>query len=960
MSETFDLLHPKVKKLATDRFVSATSIQKKAIPTILSGKNTLVISGTGMGKTESVMLPLLSKLASEDHQPIALLYLTPLKALNRDMLDRLVWWSNKLDLEIGVRHGDTTPAQRKVQVEYPPHILISTPEQIQSMLSGKHLRKILSNVKYIVIDEVHELADSKRGIQLTLGLERLKLLCGSPQIISLSATVGSPKEVANFFGCEKIIDVASEKKFSIKVKSPYPTREDSILAEKIFVGDSVAARLRVMHDLIKNHTSTLTFTNTRTESEILSSRFRKIDPELKQEIHHSSLSKRVREKTEKDFKSRKIKSIICTSSLQLGIDIGSIDMVIQNQSPREVTQAVQRFGRSGHSIKKLSKGIIISSEGDDLFESAVIARKVLANKLEPLHFHTKSYDVLSHQIIGIANDEYKINLKKIFSIIKSAYPYKNLSWKEFIKVLDVMNKIRLIWIRKGGSLERDFSGEEIININTENIPQKESEKFTLTRGRKAITYYFENLSTIPDNRNYLIIDSTSQKSIGTLDENFVAEHSETGSTFIVRGMPWRVISVEGDKVFVEPSSSIESAVPAWKGEMIPVPFEIAQEVGKLRRKIYNITNERSEQAKEQSIISIKEKYPIDNTVLKKMKMIFKAQGKKPFADEKTIVLERYADYVIVNSCLGARVNETLANYISAIISASTGAVVLCKTDPYRMVFQKTNFSEIKNVLEDTKPEDLEIVLEHSLRRSSLFKNRFLKVAKRFGILRRGADLRKMDPRRLMNVYLDTPVHEESLKEVFTEKLDLEKSKEIISMIQKNKIKLIESEISPIGEYGLRYELRDISRPDRPEKEILRVFKTRLISTKQRLVCVNCGDWDQTYFVRDLPKIPRCPKCSSRLIGIVHPHATESKSIIKKWMEGKHISIEQQKKLAVMKATSDVLITYARKGAFVLAGRGVGPVAAKRILRRFNDTEAHLMKEILKEERAWLANKKYWT
>jgi ATP-dependent helicase Lhr and Lhr-like helicase len=960
MSETFDLLHPKVKKLATDRFTSATSIQKKAIPTILSGKNTLVISGTGMGKTESVMLPLLSKLASEDHKPIALLYLTPLKALNRDMLDRLVWWSNKLDLEIGVRHGDTTPAQRKVQVEYPPHILISTPEQIQSMLSGKHLRRILSNVKYIVIDEVHELADSKRGIQLTLGLERLKQLCGSPQIISLSATVGSPKEVANFFKCDKIIDVVSEKKFSIKVKSPFPTKEDSLLAEKIFVGDSVAARIRVMHDLIKNHTSTLTFTNTRTESEILSSRFRKLDPNLKQDIHHSSLSKRVREKTEKDFKSRELKSIICTSSLQLGIDIGSINMVIQNQSPREVTQAIQRFGRSGHSISKISKGVIIASEGDDLFESAVIARKVLSNELEPLHFHTKSLDVLSHQIIGIANDEYKITLKKMFSIIKNAYPYRNLSWKEFLQVLDTMKKIRLIWMRKGESIERNFPGEEILEINEKTVPKKEAEKFTLTRGRKAITYYFENLSTIPDNRNYFIIDATSHKSIGQLDENFVAEHSDAGSTFIVKGMPWKVISLEGDKLFVEPSSSIESAVPAWKGEMIPVPFEIAQEVGRLRKKIYNITSESNEQAKEQSIKNIKEKYPIDNTILKKMKMIFKAQGKKPFADDKTIVLERYADYVIVNACFGARVNETLANYISAIISASTGAVVLCKTDPYRMVFQKTNFSEIKSVLEDSKPEDVEIVLETSLRRSSLFKNRFLKVAKRFGILRKGADLRKMDPRRLMNVYFGTPVHEESLKEVFTEKLDLEKSKEIISLIKGKKIKIIESKISPIGEYGLRYELKDISRPDRPEKEILRVFKTRLMSTKQRLVCVNCSIWDQTYFVKDLPAIPRCPKCSSRLIGVAHPHATESKSIIKKWMDGKPLTIEQRKKLSVLKATSDVLITYGRKGAFTLAGRGVGPVAAKRILRKFNDTEDRLMKEILKEERAWLANKKYWT
>ena len=329
-------------------------------------------------------------------------------------------------------------------------------------------------------------------------------------------------------------------------------------------------------------------------------------------------------------------------------------------------------------------------------------------------------------------------------------------------------------------------------------------------------------------------------------------------------------------------------------------------------------------------------------------------------NDKQIVIERYADYVIVNACFGLRVNETLANYIAAIISAATGAVVLCKNDPYRMIFQKTNFEEIKSVLEEASPNDLEIVLENALRRSSIYKSRFMKVAKRFGVIRRGAMFRRIDPRRLIRVYHDTPVEEETMKEIFTEKLDLEKSKEILSKIQSGKIKIIKSDISPIGEYGLRYELKDISRPDRPEKEILRVFKRRLISTKQRLVCVNCGKWDQSYFVRDLPKIPRCPKCNSRLLGIVHPHATESKTIIQKHIDGKYLSPDQYKKLATIKSSADVLIVYGRTGAMVLAGRGVGPVAAKRILRKYHDSESQLFKQILEEERNWLANKKYWT
>lgn len=945
MARVFDILHPNVKKLANSRFCIATDIQDKAIPKILKGKNVLVVSGTGTGKSESVFLPILSKLSSEEHKPIALLYLTPLKALNRNMLDRLVWWSHKLDLEIGIRHGDTTAHQRKVQVEYPPHILISTPEQIQSMLSGKLLRKLLANVRYIIIDEVHELVDSKRGTQLTLGLERLKQLCGSPQIIALSATIGSPKDVASFFGCEEVIISESGKGTSIKVRSPVPTKDDSVLAEKIFIGESVASRIRVIHDLIENHTSTLVFTNTRETAEVLSSRMKKYDQKLKQEIHHSSLSKYVREKTEEDFKKGKIKAIICTSSLQLGIDIGTIDLVLQYLSPREVTQLVQRFGRSGHSIHKTSKGIIISGEGDDLFESAVISRRAISGELEVPHFHSEPLDVLAHQIVGLASDKYKIGIIEAYNIIKNAYPYKKLSWNKFISVLDILNKLRMIWIN-------DSEGN---NVKLSHLleKRKNQNKFYITRGRKAIKYYFENLSTIPDSKSYIVINTSDRKAVGTLDENFVAEHSDKGSTFIVKGTPWRVISVENDKVFVEPSSDIESAIPAWEGELIPVPFEVAQEVGKLRERI-----ERGIRKKNLNFL-VKE-YPISSNVAKKMVRIIKSQKGKPFATDKKIVLEKYADYLIINACFGSRVNETISRLISIIVSSEHGTVILSKTDPYRIILQKTSPADAKRILKETKPHDLETILKVSLDNTSLFKSRFLKVAKRFGVIKRSASLDKIDPRRLIAVYRNTPVYEETMKEIFTEKLDIEKTVEILKLIQSGKIKIIESTISPIGEYGLRYELSDVARPDKPEKEILRVFRNRLLNTKIRLICVNCGKWDQSYFVKDIPKLPRCPKCSSRLIGAVHPRETEVKNIVRKWVSGLDISEEEKRKLRRIKRSADMIINYGNLACVVLAGRGIGPETCARILARYHKNEDKMYKDILKAEREWLANKKYWT
>jgi len=317
-SNVFEKLNPQLQKFVKKRFKEPTLPQRLAIPPILAGINTMVISETGTGKTESVMLPIFSKILDENPKPISVLYITPLKALNRDLLDRLIWWANKLDLEIAVRHGDTSQYERKQQMEFPPHMLIVTLETLQPILTGKRIREHLRNIKYVILDEVHETAESKRGIQLALGLERLKKLCGNFQLIMLSATIGSPEKVAAFFSAGqnvKIIRAETPKQFDIKVISPRPTSADSEIVKKIYTSKETAARLRTIMELIKEARSSLTFTNTREFAEILASRIKTIDKKFPAEIHHSSLSKSVRIKTERRFKAEEIKSIICTSSL---------------------------------------------------------------------------------------------------------------------------------------------------------------------------------------------------------------------------------------------------------------------------------------------------------------------------------------------------------------------------------------------------------------------------------------------------------------------------------------------------------------------------------------------------------------------------------------------------------------------------------------------------------------------
>jgi ATP-dependent Lhr-like helicase len=934
MQEVFNILDNRIKELAVSRFEKPTYVQELAIPKVLDGKNVLVIAETGSGKTESVMLGLFNKLIEREHKPFALLYLTPMKALNRDLMDRLIWWCNKLSLDISVRHGDTTQYERKLQVEHPPHILISTPEQINAMLVGKRLREHLKNIKYIVIDEIHELIASKRGVQLTLSLERLKRYCGNPQMIALSATVGSPELAAKFIFSDskyEIVKAISPKDIQIRIESPYPSKEDRLVAEKIFIGDSVVARLRKIYDTVMEHKSALTFTNTREAAEILSSRLRLLDEKFPHEIHHSSLSKQVRVKAEKDFKTEKLKALIATSSLELGIDIGSIDIVLQYMSPRQVTKITQRIGRSGHGVGRISKGVIIASDGDDIFESSVIARKALNGELEQLKIHENSLDVLTHQIMGLLIENYKMYPNEVFETFKKSYPFRNLKEGEFLTLLNFLaTQLRLIY----------FDNE-------------------VKRSRKAFEYYFENLSVIPDQRSYKVIDTTTNTFVGTLDEEFIASHGDIGSSFIVRGRPWKILSVEKDKVYVQGIEDIESAIPAWEGELIPVPFKVAQGVGLLRSDIGNMLKRGLKN--DEMILKIKEDYPVSSQSAVKMIQLIKRQTEKhqvPKNDE--IVFESFQNYIVLHSLFGTLVNETLSRFISTILSAEHGELIMSKCDPYRIIFKGCSIEEIKKILFGYKPEDIQIILEKTLSRSSLFKFRFIHVAKRFGAISKQASFNMINLDRLIDVYWNSPIYKETLQELFTEKLDLDRTQEIIKKIQSKEIKLKEVEgLSPLAELGFRYELQDVVKPERPEKEIFNMFKNRLMNTKVRLLCINCGNYSITDYVKNIEKEPRCKKCQSKLIAVLRPYQTEIQKIVKKWLKGQELTDEEEEKLRRIKRTADMTISYGKKAVVAMAGRGVGPETAKRILARMYRNEDEFYKEILRAEREFIKNKRFW-
>lgn len=961
----FETFSPRLKQLVKEKgFLEPTLAQSMGIPEITKGNNVLIIAPTGIGKTEAAMLPLLDKIVAAKSEPISLLYITPLRSLNRDLLDRLYWWGDKLDIEIAVRHGDTSAKERAAQRELPPHCLITTPETLQAILPGKIMRAHLKNVKYVIVDEIHELVESKRGVQLSLALERLRYLTGGFQTIALSATVGSPERVAEFAGKNvKIIRAEHEKEYKISVESPKPSASDNAISENLVIGLETTARLHRLYDLIKSHTSVLVFTNTRETAEVLSSRLRSLDKELAQEVHHGSLSKERRVKSEQRFKSQQLRSLVATSSLELGIDIGSIDLVVQYLSPRQVARLIQRTGRAGHRVGAVSKGIILSGD-EDLFESTVIANRAMRKQLEGVKIHEEALDVLAMQIVGLAVDEYGIDGKTAYSIISRAYPYRNLGKRDFDELVRFLEQIRLVWVNEQEQAS-EIGMSEDENSHALGSEAKRAQRiaeagkqgighgYVIKRRRRSWPYYFDNLSTIPDTVQYRVVSVIENEPIGTLDEAFIAEHGAAGNKFVVAGRAWRILSVDGNRVMVEPIEDIESAIPAWEGELIPVPFDVAQEVGLLRGYIAKNLSSRKLAAE------LQKTYSVDaNSASVMIDLVKKQSAAHIVPDNKNFLIESYKDFVIIHACCGSLANATLGRYLSAKLTGLTGVAVNMKTDPYRIILQTVaKRDRIKTLLEEA--DNLQEFLTPELERSSMFKWRFLHVGRRFGIISRAARFDRINMNKIVAQYAGSPIYREAIRELQHDKMDFAKAEHIAALLRAGKIKLhLADGLSALGELGLVQQFAEVMKPRMPEKEIFLAFKRRLLATPVRLLCTHCGDYNIIKKVRDVPAQPECPKCGSRLIGLARRRQMHAADLVKKRLAKKQLTAEEQKELATIRRTADLTIVYGKKAVIALAGHGVGPETAARLLANMREGE-DFYKDILAAEKQFARTKVYW-
>ena len=908
------ITHPEIsQKFKSIGFENLTEIQKQAIPKILEEKNCLIIAPTGSGKTECATIPVFSKIKNRKiPNKIKALYITPLRALNRDVFKRIIRYAENEELKIEIRHGDTSQSNRKRIADNPPDILITTPETLVNLLSQKKHLDALSDLEWIIVDEVHELLASERGSQLCLSLERLQIKTKNEiHRIGLSATVGNPEDAGRFL-------VGTERKFELIHDTSLRNYDvDVVFVDGIM--DDVATKIIEYVKKEQITSPVLLFTNSRGESERLSS-ILKQKTLLNVELHHGSLSRQVREETEDILREGKSGIVVCTSSLELGLDIGSVELVIHYGSPRQVSKFMQRIGRSKHSKGDSARGLIITENPDDEFEIQAIIERIKEGSIEEQKIHYGSLDVLAHHLVGLSMQVGNVPIESALKLTKRAYPFQHITLEEFFDVLELL------------------ALRELIIFNEDKTEYKKNSAFFSTK------YHFQNLSTIPDILKFKVVDTIENKFIGTLDQRFVGD-LDKDEIFVLRGSQWRILNIDEKsfKVNVLPiRSSQEIPVPKWEGVNIPVDFKTANKVGNFRTKVRNG--------------SIK----MANDIITSLDF-----GKIP--DEKTIVIESHRlpqkSVVILHSCFGTKINSTLKIILETLLDASLATKVKSSSDAYRILLSvESRFTKkhITDVL--TSDFDINEIMSVALKGKNDVTWKTFCVGKKFGFYDRNDVYVKNEIRYDFERNIDTPLVKEAFRELFHEKFDLEGTQKIIHMIKTNAIEIEWIDVdkfSKLAEPVLDQTVMSYTNPANIDKEMLKKVRKRLLETKQRLICARCGLWQQVMTPSETHPL-RCKYCKGQQITCTYEYDHDLVKIIQKKHQGKKLTPDEKKNFQKAWKVSSLLTTFGKTAQIVMAAYGVGPDTAARILKnRLEDDDDYLIKQIIIAEKTYTLTRGFW-
>src|SRR3954454_15403261 len=658
-----DAFTPRVRDWFTRAFAEPTAVQAQAWPAIATGEHTLISAPTGSGKTLAAFLWGLDRLAAEPSEDrTRIVYVSPLKALSYDVEKNLRAPLRGIgaDVRVAIRTGDTPQKERRDMVRHPPDILITTTESVYLMLTSQ-AREIFGETEQVIVDEIHAVARTKRGAHLAVTLERLVEQAGRDvQRIGLSATQNPLEEVGRFLvgpgrTCT-VVDTGARKPLDLKIHVPVESMvepEQSDVELDPFAGGE-ATRKSIwpaiypeIVDLVKQHKSTIVFVNNRRGAERLALRINELAEADIARAHHGSLAREERLVVEEMLKAGELPCLVATSSLELGIDMGAVDLVLQVESPKSVSRGLQRIGRAGHGVGDTSKGRIFPKFRADLLECAVVVKLMREGRIEPTVVPRNALDVLAQQIVAIAaaQDPDPVGVDELHALVTKTHSYAELPRTLLENVLDMLDgrypsqefgelRPRIVWDRVGGTIRARKGARQLAVTNAGTIPD---------RGLFAVT--------LPDGRR-----------VGELDEEMVYE-ARPGQTFLLGASSWRIEEIGRDRVIVTPAPGVPGAVPFWKGDSVGRPKAPGERTGPFSR--WAVTQPQE---------ILERHYDLDALAAKNLLEFLREQqaATRVIPSDRTIVIERFRDEIgdwrlCVLSPYGGRVHSAWALALSARI-----------------------------------------------------------------------------------------------------------------------------------------------------------------------------------------------------------------------------------------------------------------------------------------------------
>ncbi|MFA5943144.1 MAG: DEAD/DEAH box helicase [Candidatus Thermoplasmatota archaeon] len=1002
-------LHPRLVQLLRDQgWDGLTIAQDQALAPLLAGKHTLLVAPTGYGKTEASLIPVLSRMMIErdrlarDGKPwpkgFKVLYVTPLRALNRDLMGRLESWGEALGFNIGVRHGDTSAGERTRQSKDPPDLLITTPETVQLLLYGDTLRKHLATTRFVILDEVHDLAVSERGAQFLVALERIEEVIGQPaalreskaperpgpkasharpggafQRIGVSATVADPASVARWLGGRdrlvEVVVVKGSKVIQLQVIHPEPGPGDAELAARLAVPPNIVAQMHAIRNLCQEHKRVLVFHNTRDGAELLASRSGLLDQEAGREpllgLHHGSLSAEVRTEVEEGFKAGRIRALVATSSLELGIDVGAIDHVVQVGSPRSVARLVQRLGRSGHRVGAISDGTLVATGPEDILECLAVARRAKEGRLEPLVLRLDPLVVLANQLVALTNEYAGLDRAWARTLVQRAGCFLDLDDNLFDATWETLLDVKTVFPDDGGPAgqrwvakadpddDREDRDEGPILAPFDDGPDLSPPSKTVnTYGRsgRARRHFLDHISLIPDEKTYRVIDESTKRSIGTVDDAFVAASMAQGALIVMAGRSWRVleVDVETARVRVAPVKEL-GPIPQWTGAQLPVSFDVAQEVARLRRHLAEGDEKALAAYPLSPAIRAKALEPIEKQ---------KAQGLQVPTDTR-VTLEVNRRIVIVNVALGTRGNEALGRITQSLMHQRLGAPLGMEADAYRIHFtlpQPRPSQELVDTWKAIDPASLGLLLALVLRDSPMVRYHLVHVAKHFGALPKELDPNRFGRRKLDALFEHIALQEETLARLIHDRMDVAAVAAFCAQIAAGLLFTIQGQ-GPLSFLG-QDESRRLMASPKTDEAVLAAVRSRIEDSDALLACTTCGNhWQSKVLL--LPRKIACRRCQSIQVACLRPW-NEDKVPLLKHKEPKKLTPEERHERERMVRNGAMVAAYGNIACRCLVARGVGPDTAARILQKVQDPESPgFWREILTAELTFARTNMYW-